>query len=326
MLALLAVPAVSVAEPAAVVLVLEPAEPIRDLRADAVAEALDLSLGDLDIRAQAGPRAVSGTLDEEVTGARTAGDGARAIAVVWYAREQAGGVRAHVLDLRAGRTTVQTLSIGTVGRGAPRVLALKVRHLLRYALLEQAGRSEAVRALVGPVVRRAEKRRPARARIAFEWALAGPWGLRHGPGASFDFVTTRRTQVRIAMRYELAGDRDLATGRARAEDLVLAAAAHAAFVQGRTDLLAGPGFRLHLLDVTGFANDGRSGSVSRAMPELGLELVARRTVSQAVALSAGLWGGVYFGRERVFLLGEEAFDLGNFGLEIRLGFTTPGRP
>src|SRR5687768_16272087 len=87
-----------------VVLVVPTTEATDGLAPAALADALDLVLGDLGIRTRTGPAIVAPSFERAMASATAIGRAARAVAILWTTARPGGtGVVVHVLDLRAGR-------------------------------------------------------------------------------------------------------------------------------------------------------------------------------------------------------------------------------
>jgi hypothetical protein len=326
LLSLLPTAADARADEGPLVVVLQPADPAPGLDGDEVALALDLSLGDLGIRVRPGPRAAAGTDAAQRAAAAAAGRAERALAVVWYAGGGDGSaVVVHVLDLRAGRTTVEAIAIeADPDESTARALALKVRHLLRVALVERARESPQVLRLVAPIL----PPRPAPApalHVSLDFVAArSPTGLRLGPGGTISASVFRSLEVSTLLAFLDQGERAIETGTTRTTEIAAAGLLDARLLAGPVTLRAGPFGRAHLLWSHGTARDGRSGADRAAVPEIGVCARSRAHVHPDLGLGASVCAGWIAARQRFLLLGEEAFDLGRFGLELRFGIVAPG--
>ncbi len=308
------------------VLVLQPPDPVPRLDTADVALALDLSLGDLGIRVRPGPPASGGSEREQAAAASAAGRAARALAVVWYARTSAGGpVVVHVLDLRAGRTTMEAIAIeADLDDSTARALALKVRHLLRVALVERASESPRIMELVEPILPRPPPAAPT-LHVSLDFvAAAAPAGLRLGPGGTISVVAFRSLEASALLAFLDQGDRSIETGTSRTTEIAAGALLDLRLLPGRVELRAGPFGRVHLLSSHGTTLDGRSGSDRAAVPEVGVCARSRAHVHPDIGLGASVCAGWVVARQRFLLRGEEAFDLGRAGLELRFGVVAPG--
>jgi hypothetical protein len=316
------------AEVAPVVLVVPTTEAQDGLAPQELADALDLVLGDLGIRTRTGPPIAAPSFERAMSSATAIGRAERALAIVWTtARSGGAGLVAHVLDLRAGRAVIQALAVGRAGREEDlgRVVALKVRALLRLALAERTQESRAVQALVAPVAARAAPAAVLRAGLGWQAAL-GASAPRHGPVASVSLALPWSLEVEGRVGFLGAPDVLVPTGLVQTSEIEVALELRRRF-DGPLGLSLAPGpmARLHALRSTGVTHDGRSGAAHAVIPELGLGVSLHGTLGRAAALQLHVSGGAMLGRQRMLLQGLEAFDLGTFGAAVRLALVIPGR-
>ncbi len=315
-------------EPEPVVLVAPATEAPAGLDPRELADALDLVLGDLGIRARTGPSVAAPSFERAMSSATAVGRAGRALAIVWTTGRAGGsGVLAHVLDLRAGRAVVQALPVDRAGAGEDlyRVVALKVRVLLRLALAERTEESPSVRALVEPLAARAVPAALLRAGLGWQ-VTAGASEPRHGPTATVALSLPWALELEGLVGYLGAPDVIVPTGLVETSEIEVALDLRRRFVGPLGMSLAlGPMARVHALRSTGVTQDGRSGAVRAYMPEVGIGVSLLGAVGRVAAVQLAVNGGAMLGRQRMLLQGVEAFDLGAFGASVRLALVIPGR-
>lgn len=313
-------------EPTVLVVPAGEADPV--LAPEELADALDLALGDLGIRSRTGPAITAPSFERAMASATAIGRAEHALAVVWTTPRPSGaGLFAHVLDLRAGRAIVQALEVerGASHEDLGRVVALKVRALLRLALIERTSESPAISRLVAPVAERAAP--PALVRAGLGWQIeAGASALRNGPSAAVALTLPWSLELESRLAFLDAPDAEVSSGLVETTEVEASLE-----LRRRLDATswlaaaAGPMARVHALRSTGVTSDGRTGAVRAALVELGLGAAVRASAGRAVALELAVSGGAVLGRQRMLLRGREAFDLGAFGAAARLAVVIPGR-
>jgi len=315
-------------EPDPIVLVAPTTEAPEGLAPRELADALDLVLGDLGIRAQIGPPVAAPSFERAMSSATAVGRAERALAIIWTTgRTGDAGLYTHVLDLRAGRAVVQALRVdrATAGEDLYRVVALKVRVLLRLALAERTEESPGVRALVQPLAERAMPAALLRAGLGWQ-ATAGASEPRHGPTATVALTLPWSLDLEGLVAYLGAPDVIVPTGLVETSEIEVALELRRRFTGPLGISLAlGPMARLHALRSSGVTQDGRTGAVRAFIPEVGLGVSLLGAVGRVAALQLAVTGGAMLGRQRMLLQGVEAFDLGAFGASVRLALVIPGR-